>query len=224
MNWINRFRLPSLRSLVPQSWTVSRDDSQHASESPDRYINMLLDTEKVPLIDNILAATFCWILLAGYLVFPGTFTSLQTSASLKEASDANNVGRTAYEAVQNVSLLGIAATCCFVGLCGASWLYYHNKQNYVWIGRKIFLWVWQIPIRKKGHLTLSRPVLINSATGFVNTLINVYTARAKTWSVTATVTAAVTGFFAVLSGILFIFYNNYLLAKLQKDFNTNTGK
>ncbi|RDH14287.1 hypothetical protein M747DRAFT_224202, partial [Aspergillus niger ATCC 13496] len=165
-----------------------------------RYVNMLLDTEKVPLIDNILAATFCSILLAGYLVFPGTFTSLQTSASLKKASDANEVGRTAYKAVQNVSLLGIAATCCFIGLCGASWLYYRNRQNYVWIGRKIFL-----------------PVLINSATGFFNTLINVYTARAKTWSVTATVTATVTGFFAVLSGILFIFYNNFLLAKLQKD-------
>ncbi|PYH89065.1 hypothetical protein BO71DRAFT_301831, partial [Aspergillus ellipticus CBS 707.79] len=163
-----------------------------------RYINILLDTEKVPLINNTLAVTFCWILLAGYLVFPGTFTSLQTSASLEEASDGNKVDRTVYKAVQDISLLSIAATYCFISLY------------------RIFLWVWQILIGEKGHLILFRPVLINSATGFFNTLINVYTARAKTWSVTATVTAAVTGFFAVLSGLLFFFYNNYLLAKLQK--------
>ncbi|OJZ91230.1 hypothetical protein ASPFODRAFT_125503, partial [Aspergillus luchuensis CBS 106.47] len=149
------------------------------------YINMLFNIEKVPFIDNILAATFCWILLARYLVFPGMFMSLQISVFLKEAI---------YEAVQNVFLLGIIVICYFISLCGASWLYYYNK--------------------KKGYLILSRPVFINSVTSFVNIFINVYTVRAKTWLVTVIVTVAVTGFFVVLSGILFIFYNNYLLAKL----------
>lgn len=39
--------------------------------------------------------------------------------------------------------------------------------------------MWQIFIRKKDYLTLFKLVLINSVTGFVNTLINIYTARAK---------------------------------------------
>ncbi|PYH40081.1 uncharacterized protein BP01DRAFT_309066 [Aspergillus saccharolyticus JOP 1030-1] len=193
--------------MIPQDWYKSEKNYRKESESPVRYVQMLIDMENIPLLDSILAAAFCWILLAGYLVFPGTFTSLRTSASFKTTADGNAIGRTAYHAVQNVSLLSIASICCFIGLSGACWLYYRNQHNYVWTARKIFL-----------------PILINSATGFFNTLINVYTAQAKTWSVIATVTAAITGFFAIFSGALFITYNNVLLARLQRVFNTEMEK
>ncbi|PYH28218.1 uncharacterized protein BO87DRAFT_322755, partial [Aspergillus neoniger CBS 115656] len=171
------------------------------------YINILLNTEKVLLINNILTVTFCWILLIKYLVFPSIFTSLQISAFLKKASNINKVNQIIYKAIQNISLLSIAQASCTITTSRT--IYRLNTSRVV------------IPDR---HLTLSRPVLINSATNFFNTLINIYTARAKTWSVTTTITTAVTGFFTILSRILFIFYNNFLLAKLQKVFNTNTSK
>jgi hypothetical protein len=190
---------------------------------------MLLDMEKIPILDNILAGGFSWILLAGYLVFPGTFTSLRKSTSFQETASSSEIGKTAYIAVQNVSLLGVAAACCCIGLFGSSWLCYRNRHNYVWLARKVFLWVFhsntQYPtvlIEFRG--TPSRPVLINSATGLFNTLINVYTARAGSWSVTATITAAVTGSFAFSSAILFGVYNNWLLARLQSAFDAEMDR
>lgn len=42
-----------------------------------RYMNMLLALDGIPRMHNILAAFFTWILLAGFVLFPGTFTSLQ---------------------------------------------------------------------------------------------------------------------------------------------------
>jgi hypothetical protein len=42
-----------------------------------RYMNMLLALDGIPRIHNMLAAFFTWILLAGFVLFPGTFTSLQ---------------------------------------------------------------------------------------------------------------------------------------------------
>jgi len=38
---------------------------------------MLLALDDIPEMSNIMASFFTWILLAGFLLFPGTFTSLQ---------------------------------------------------------------------------------------------------------------------------------------------------
>lgn len=51
-----------------------------------RYIDMLLEIDSVPKFHNILASAFTWILLAGYLVFPATFTKLQKELN----GDPNN--------------------------------------------------------------------------------------------------------------------------------------
>ncbi|KAL4887978.1 hypothetical protein BDV59DRAFT_196830 [Aspergillus ambiguus] len=152
---------------------------------------MLVDMEKAPPFENILAAFCCWILLAGYLVLPGTFASIQGSSS-------QNV---------NVSLLGVAGALCVVGLLGTTWSSYKRRMNYVWL-----------------VLTLFSPILINSITGFINTVINVYTSRDGTWSVTAVITAAVTGSFSVISGLLYLYYNHWLLARLEKAFDDEMNR
>lgn len=68
-----------------------------------------------------------------------------------------------------------------------------------------------------------RPILVNSATGFINTLINVYTAHGGSWSVTAIVTASVTGSLALISGLLFLIYNGWLFKRLEKAFDAKTN-
>lgn len=40
-------------------------------------MNMLLALDGIPRLDNLLASFFTWILLAGFVLFPGTFTSLE---------------------------------------------------------------------------------------------------------------------------------------------------
>lgn len=42
-----------------------------------RYVNMLLALDDIAPLFNMLASFFTWILLAGFLLFPGTFTSLK---------------------------------------------------------------------------------------------------------------------------------------------------
>jgi hypothetical protein len=42
-----------------------------------RYVNMLLALDDIPQLFHMMASFFTWILLAGFLLFPGTFTSLK---------------------------------------------------------------------------------------------------------------------------------------------------
>lgn len=58
---------------------------------------------------------------------------------------------------------------------------------------------------------------MNSATGLVNTLINVYTARQGSWSVPAAITAAVTGSFTTITAILLLVYDTWLLGKIRQE-------
>ncbi|KAJ7197517.1 hypothetical protein B0H12DRAFT_1331448, partial [Mycena haematopus] len=43
----------------------------HASQMDTRYVNMLLAIDEIPSVYNILASFFTWILLAGFVLFPG---------------------------------------------------------------------------------------------------------------------------------------------------------
>lgn len=69
----------------------------------------------------------------------------------------------------------------------------------MWILNKIFL-----------------PGCLNSFAGLISTLVNVYSQQGGDWSVTAWVTAAVTGGCMVITGILFALYNFWVLDKVKK--------
>jgi hypothetical protein len=43
-----------------------------------QYVNMLLAIDDIPVLDGFLCKFFTWILLAGFVLFPGTFSSLTT--------------------------------------------------------------------------------------------------------------------------------------------------
>jgi hypothetical protein len=62
-----------------------------------RYVNMLLALDDISPLFNILASFFTWILLAGFLLFPGTFASWENEPAGTPQSDILNV-------VNNVSL------------------------------------------------------------------------------------------------------------------------
>ena len=47
------------------------------SQMDTQYVNMLLALDDIPQLHNMFAGFFNWILLAGFLLFPGTFTSLK---------------------------------------------------------------------------------------------------------------------------------------------------
>ncbi len=70
---------------------------------------------------------------------------------------------------------------------------------------------------------MCRPVTFNSVAGLITTLVNVYTAQEGVWSVTARVTAIVTGSCAGAAGFLFLVYNFGLLRRVQKAHERDLG-
>jgi hypothetical protein len=92
-----------------------------------------------PNLDNFRAALYSWITLAGFIVLPATFTSLENSGSLSDSKS----GQIVQDVVQNVPLLAIAGLGCLVGTVGSCWLWYKWRDNYVWLLARIFLYVLQ---------------------------------------------------------------------------------
>ena len=185
-------------------------------------MNMFLQLDHIPQLHNIYAFISTYILLAGYIVFPGTFTSIRNSSAVEGVAGKSHAGQTVFKAVQNVPLLVIAALCCVAGVVGMCLLWWIYQDNFIWLRQKIFLFVRFYYICTTS-LTIHSPALTNSATGLLTTLINIYTARKGSWSVTAATTATIAGFFTLLNLGLFVYYS-WLLDKVQKEHEKDTAQ
>ena len=165
-----------------------------------RYMEMLLHLDQIPKLHNILASVFTWILLAGFLVIPGTFTSFKNSAAFKDAdgNDSNKIAHAIVHGMANVGLAWVSGAFCAIGGLGCLFLWFRWRQNYVWLLNRIFL-----------------PASLNGFAGLLTTVVNVYTAQKGVWSVTAKITAIVTSALAGTAAILFALYNFWLLEKVR---------
>jgi hypothetical protein len=164
-----------------------------------RYTEMLLNLDTIPRMHNICASFFSWLVLAGYVVFPGTFTSLSDLSDDPDVGDRSALASRVLTSVKNVPLLVVAALCCGVGVAGILWLAACHRRNYVWLLNRLFL-----------------PSVMNGLAGLISTLITVYTTQGGDWSVTAKVSAIVEGFCAGIGGILFVLFNNLLLQRVKR--------
>ncbi|ETN43435.1 uncharacterized protein HMPREF1541_02594 [Cyphellophora europaea CBS 101466] len=162
---------------------------------------MLLHLDRIPRLHNILAAAFGWILLAGFLVIPGTFTALQKSEAYQAANDneASQVANTVVKSIDNVPLVYVSAFLSGIGALGCIWLWLRWRKNYVWLINRVFL-----------------PTLMSSLAGVLSTVVNVYSAQEGVWSVTAKIAAIVTGSCAGVSLALFCLYNFWALKGIKK--------
>ena len=160
---------------------------------------MLLHLDRIPRIHNILASAFAWILLAGFLVVPGTFTGFKNSAAFKNAEDNDNeVAHAIIHGIANIGLLWLSGTFCIIGGLGCLWLWFCWRKNYVWLLNRIFL-----------------PVALNSAAGLLTTVVNVYTAQKGVWSKSAVIAGSVTGGVMVIAAAIFGLYNFWALEKVR---------
>ncbi|KAI0134074.1 hypothetical protein BJ170DRAFT_678989 [Xylariales sp. AK1849] len=187
------------RNASVKSTTAPRPGIQRGNTSfQTRYMEMLLSLDTIPRMHNIYASFFSWILLAGFVVFPGTFTSIE---DLSTETDVQVVtaASTVLNSVKNVPLLVIAAVCCGVGATGMGWLAIRWRRNYVWLLNRLFL-----------------PGIMNGLAGLISALITVYTQQHGAWSVTAKVSAIVEGCCMGVSGALFVMYNQILLKRVKR--------
>ena len=126
------------RSQKGNAETSAQNPGQPIS-TPSRYVQMLLQLDQIPSLHNLLAGLFTWLLLAGYVVLPGTFTSLKRLDGTSGAAHSNPAEKVVLSTVQNAPLLWIAATIYIVGASGLLWLWWKWKDNYVWLVNRIFL-------------------------------------------------------------------------------------
>ncbi|OAX43436.1 hypothetical protein K503DRAFT_681200 [Rhizopogon vinicolor AM-OR11-026] len=164
-----------------------------------RYVNMLLALDDIPQWFNMMASFFTWILLAGFLLFPGTFTSLkQQQISGAEALVLN--------VISDVPLYVIAWLCTGIGAIGMIWLWWRWQKNYVWIVNRIFV-----------------PGLLNSLAGIISVLSNIYGVQNGTYSTPGKSAIIVTVAVTVVCGCLVFVYYFWLLRNIKKEHDREVG-
>jgi hypothetical protein len=95
------------------------------------YISILLELDTIHWLYNVLASAVNWALLAGYLVIPGTFTTLQKSTTLEDKIDSTFQKKAILSSVQNPPLAAIVCTFFCTGLISMICLYRRWAGNYI---------------------------------------------------------------------------------------------
>ncbi|KAK8149178.1 hypothetical protein MY1884_004548 [Beauveria asiatica] len=174
---------------------LRRVDSFHS-----RYVQMLLDQDNVARTHNILASFFVWLLLASFIVFPGTFTTIQKSIEKNQNGDfPSKAAESFFKSVKNVPLLALAAIMCSISVIGMAVLALRHMNNYLWILNKLFL-----------------PGFANCTAGLISTLIGVYTQQKGVWSISAKVTAIVEGCGVAICGTIWYVVDHFFLCKVKE--------
>ena len=122
----------------PRATSPNPDDRASAtSRRPPhtRYVQMLIEQNKVPLLDNILANVFTWLLIADSLLFSGTF---HNSSAIMYSADKSMIASTIYTSVRNIPLVVFATIFCVIGTSGVVWLWWKRSSNYLWLAQQIF--------------------------------------------------------------------------------------
>jgi hypothetical protein len=99
------------------------------------YNDMVLEAHEAPALKCAIAALSNWIFLAGFVVFPGTFTSLGRAALLSESQ----AGRVVQGVIRNTPLLVIGILCCLAGGTGIEWTAWKFRKNYIWLVDRILM-------------------------------------------------------------------------------------
>lgn len=129
-------------SLADMEKDMQRPTIVRVPSTETRYMQMLLHLDRIPRVYNFLAGVFTWILLASFLIIPGTFTSFKNSDAFKniEGEDSRNAfARMILDSAANVGLLWLSGAFCMIGGTGCLFLWFRWRKNYVWLVNKVFL-------------------------------------------------------------------------------------
>ncbi|KAJ6105183.1 hypothetical protein N7523_010257 [Penicillium sp. IBT 18751x] len=164
------------------------------------YTQMLKEEAQMDWTYNLGAGVANWVLLAGYLVVPGTFTSLKESNEVEQRLHGNNTGRALLKTIQNPPLLVIACIFLVAGSLILFWLSVIFRDSYTWLINRIFM-----------------PACLNAAAGLLTTTVNVVSSQSGQCSMMALVTFFVTGFTFTLFLTLFAVFKFWKLSKAITD-------
>lgn len=177
-----------------------------------RYMNMLLNLNKIPRAHNIFANLFAWIVLVAFVIAPCNFTGFPADRSLM-VSDNDKVSSipltttATLKKIPSIPLLAISCALFFLGVLGLLWLAVYWRRNYIWLMNRIYL-----------------PLILNSLAGFIATMLVVHVQHGWHWSIAALVTVSIEGASLAVSLSLFALYQYWLLGKLRSEHYRETSK
>lgn len=139
-------------ATVNQAWVppameqnIPRPPMVRVPSTETRYMQMLLHLDRIPRVYNFFAGLSTWILLASFLIIPGTFTSFKNSDMFKNIENdedkSSAVAKAILDSAQNLGLLWLSGIFCVIGGSGCLILWLRWRKNYVWLVNKIFLYV-----------------------------------------------------------------------------------
>jgi hypothetical protein len=99
------------------------------------YNAMVVESHEIDPWHNIIAAICNWLFLAGFTVFPGTFTALSHTSVL----NSSQPGRVIQGALSNPPLLVLGILFCVIGGFGAAWFWWRYRRNYIWLIDRVLL-------------------------------------------------------------------------------------
>jgi len=169
-------------------------------------MGMVSSLDNVAIIHTTLAEFFTWILLAGFVVIPGTFVNPDTGKTVSGKS-INLLKSKVLGLTQHTDLFAVACACTAIGLIGMCCYWYKWRSNYIWLGRNIF-----------------GPAARNSLAGVIATLSSVYGINNKLrFEGSSKLTLYITGGLTVICGVLHVFYK-CLLRNMKKEHYRVHGK
>ncbi|KAK3370223.1 hypothetical protein B0H63DRAFT_486500 [Podospora didyma] len=161
------------------------------------YMDMLLALDKIPRLHNILVSFFTWIMLVGFVVMTGSFTSGEIAPP-----DDGTLGTPV-----NASMLVVGVVFMGMGMIGVGWLGYRWRKNYVWLLNKLYM-----------------PLLLNALAGVVATIVSIYAQHGGQWRLQAILTISVEVFVLIVSSLLFAVYNFWFLVRVKGDHHVAIGR
>jgi hypothetical protein len=99
------------------------------------YTAMIVQTHEELTCYKLAAAFLNWLSLAGFVVLPGTFTSLSQAELVNES----RAGRDMQQAVENTPLVALSCLCCSISGAGIGYVIWKCKHNPVWLADRIFM-------------------------------------------------------------------------------------
>ena len=173
-----------------------------------RYAEMVF--EDVPRAHNLLSGLFTWILLAGFVVLPGTFASLESNSttagefnkvlhSIHHVSLCVHFLSTSVYSSDVLSRLSIAFGCCAIGALGMLIFWWRWAHNYVWLLNSIFV-----------------PGMLNGLSGVVSTIAGIYGSQNGQYNSSSIATLAVTGGCTIICGFITLIYSHWKLGRVKR--------
>lgn len=121
--------------------TVSKKQDKIGIQTP--WMQMCVEAYSASWPFTVSALGCGWLILAGFITFPNTFTSVTHSQTLKSTQG----GRLVQQTVRNVPLLAVASVMSGIGIVGSFVLWFIwrvKRDNPLWIYTNV-LWFVSLP-------------------------------------------------------------------------------